>query len=470
MPQPHLVVQHLAAGNGAAAGLGAFLPVVHIILLKSSRRTEPANGGEPDLLFHLRRRGPVGESPRPDLDLARPFGVPDAKGAGAAPHDGKVGKDSANNRVQRPPQRPQTGVNLGPDPILILIQQLRRLPRLPGGHGNHPMPVGRGHRPAPHHRRRRDPHAEPGPNRRQVRPWHVIGIPGEIFRRHFPVARHHPLMDAANDLHAPLAPVKKRIQIPANRPQVFRQRRRRRVESGENQPLVAIQLRHRNQPPLLPVQFVIVGILQIRHRLKPPVSPVSPAVIGADERRRVAVIRPAQPVAPMPADVQKSPHAAPPVPRHQHRILPHISGDKIPGPRNLTLMPQEQPAPGKDPLQLLLINLDIAENPRANQPTLNIHQRGNIANHACASGEDDGRIVARPRGAGKGGAPHRHSRESGNPRTPDRQGTPSPANSPHRPSPPKPPANANFPHRPSPKKTPTNPPIPRTHPHALSLP
>jgi hypothetical protein len=61
--QPHLVVQHHAPRHDAAAGTGAFLPIVHVVLFEGARRAEAAHAGQPDRFLDVRRGGLVGEDP-----------------------------------------------------------------------------------------------------------------------------------------------------------------------------------------------------------------------------------------------------------------------------------------------------------------------------------------------------------------------------------------------------------------------
>src|SRR4029077_1738147 len=49
--EPHLVVDRHATRRDATAGLGAFLPIVHVVLLEGARRAETAYAGEPERLF-----------------------------------------------------------------------------------------------------------------------------------------------------------------------------------------------------------------------------------------------------------------------------------------------------------------------------------------------------------------------------------------------------------------------------------
>src|SRR5271154_6388322 len=79
--EPHLRVQRHAPGHDAATGARAFLPIVHVVLLKGARRAEAAHAGKTDRLLDLRRRRLVDVDPRPHLGLVRTARVPDAEGA-----------------------------------------------------------------------------------------------------------------------------------------------------------------------------------------------------------------------------------------------------------------------------------------------------------------------------------------------------------------------------------------------------
>src|ERR1700730_14498335 len=51
----HLRVDRHVTRDDSAAGLGALLPIVHVVLLEGAGRAEAAHPGEPDRLLHLRR-------------------------------------------------------------------------------------------------------------------------------------------------------------------------------------------------------------------------------------------------------------------------------------------------------------------------------------------------------------------------------------------------------------------------------
>src|SRR5258708_666515 len=65
-PGAHLVVERLPARHDAAAGLGAALPIVHVVLLEGAARAENAGAGQTDRLLDLRWGGLVGIDPGPD--------------------------------------------------------------------------------------------------------------------------------------------------------------------------------------------------------------------------------------------------------------------------------------------------------------------------------------------------------------------------------------------------------------------
>src|SRR6516162_2942942 len=79
--EAHLIIERVAAGDHAAPGLGAALPVVHIVLLKGTCRTEGPRSGQPERILDLWGRRLVHVDPRPHLGLVRSAWVPDPEGA-----------------------------------------------------------------------------------------------------------------------------------------------------------------------------------------------------------------------------------------------------------------------------------------------------------------------------------------------------------------------------------------------------
>src|SRR5947207_6632848 len=67
--EPHLGVERHLPRHHAAAGAGAFLPIVHVVLFEGTRGAEAPHPGDPDRLLDMRRGGLVDEHPRPDFGL-----------------------------------------------------------------------------------------------------------------------------------------------------------------------------------------------------------------------------------------------------------------------------------------------------------------------------------------------------------------------------------------------------------------
>src|SRR5271169_5573409 len=212
-------------------------------------------------------------------------------------------------------------------------------------------------------------------------PLYVVAVAAEVFGGEFPVARHDPFVHAANELDAALATVEERIQVPGHLAEIFAQRRGLRVEGGEEQPLVAVELRHRIEAPALALQFAVIGFLQIRHADQPPVIAIGPAVIGAGEGGGIAELGAAQPVAAMAANIQKGMHLARRVAHNENRVFAHVSGEKIAGLRDLALMAQKEPAARENALQLLLINIRLDEDAATDEAILGIDQPERVGFH-----------------------------------------------------------------------------------------
>ena len=171
-----------------------------------------------------------------------------------------------------------------------------------------------------------------------------------------------------------LPAVKQRVQVPGHGAQVVQQWWGTRVEGGEDQALVAVQLGHRDEAPLGLVQLVVVGVLQVGHGGQLPVGAEGPAVVGADEGACVAVIGAAETVAPVAADVQEGVDPALPVAGDEDGVLAHVGGEEVAGVGDLGLVAKEEPAAGKNLLQLLLVDGFLAENARADQALIQVNQ------------------------------------------------------------------------------------------------
>src|SRR5271166_4022727 len=382
VPEAHFVTEGIAAGHHTATGLGAALPVVHIVLLEGAGRAEGPQAGQPDRLLDLRRGGLVGVNPGPHLGFVGAAGMPDAQCPRAGAQHREVWEDRADDGLYHFEAWAKPRCHLRGD--LRLVSQdfrHRRIGDRVGADADHAVAVAGGeHYPV---RVRVDPKvaAGPRPYGREMAPLYVVAVAAEVFGGEFPVARHDPFVHAANELDAALATVEERIQVPGHLAEIFAQRRGLRVEGGEEQPLVAVELRHRIEAPALALQFAVIGFLQIRHADQPPVIAIGPAVIGAGEGGGIAELGAAQPVAAMAADIQKGMHLARRVAHNENRVFAHVSGEKIAGLRDLALMAQKEPAARENALQLLLINIRLDEDAATDEAILGIDQPERVGFH-----------------------------------------------------------------------------------------
>src|SRR5215471_21209040 len=107
----------MAPRDDASAGLGAALPIVHIVLLKGAARSEDPGSGEADRLLDLGRRGPVRIDEGPAFGLVGTTRVPDAQRARGRPQDRQVRKHRSGDRI--------AAVNAWPQALLQLRTDLR---------------------------------------------------------------------------------------------------------------------------------------------------------------------------------------------------------------------------------------------------------------------------------------------------------------------------------------------------------
>jgi hypothetical protein len=118
----------------------------------------------------------------------------------------------------------------------------------------------------------------------------------------------------------------------------------------------------------------VISFFEIGHSYEAAVIAVGPAVISAGEARGVACVGAAQPIAAVPADIEKGAHPAAGVADHQNRVLTHVSGQEIAGLRDLALVAQIEPAAREYPLQFLLINLRLDKDTAADEAVAVVDQ------------------------------------------------------------------------------------------------
>src|SRR6201987_1822950 len=72
VPETHLRIDGHAPRDGPATGPGAFLPVVHVLLLEGAGRAEASHPAQPHRFLDMRRSRLVGVDPGPNFGLIGP--------------------------------------------------------------------------------------------------------------------------------------------------------------------------------------------------------------------------------------------------------------------------------------------------------------------------------------------------------------------------------------------------------------
>ena len=93
----------------------------------------------------------------------------------------------------------------------------------------------------------------------------VVAVPNEIVHGKLPVGVHQPLVRTRQEFDAAFTAIQNHVEVPGHVAQVVLQRRRVPVEGGEQQTLVAGQLRDRHQAMCIQVQFLEVNFLVAGH-------------------------------------------------------------------------------------------------------------------------------------------------------------------------------------------------------------
>src|SRR6267154_1838901 len=100
--EAHLVTEEIAPGHHPSPGLGAALPIVHVVLLEGARWAEHPDTGQPNGFLDRGRGGFVGKDPRPDFGLVGSPRVPDPEGARGGPQHREIREESADDRLDKP--------------------------------------------------------------------------------------------------------------------------------------------------------------------------------------------------------------------------------------------------------------------------------------------------------------------------------------------------------------------------------
>src|SRR5262245_60316831 len=178
----------------------------------------------------------------------------------------------------------------------------------------------------------------------------VAVITKKIVGGVFPVGVHDPLVHPADNLGSPGPAIEHNAELPLLTIEIFQQRRGFLIEGGEDKSLENVQLRYRDQTPLVHVQLPEVNFFHTGDANQSPLCVVRPTVIAAHEVLRIPLISSTHPVASVPAHVQESPYPSVGSPTQQYRIFPHVGSDEIVRIGDLALVTQVEPTARKNSL------------------------------------------------------------------------------------------------------------------------
>src|ERR1051325_2684729 len=101
----------------------------------------------------------------------------------------------------------------------------------------------------------------------------MVGVADEVVGRVLPVALHLPLVRGADEFDAALASIEHHVEIPGHVAEILGERWRSRVERGENQAAVAVQLGYRHEAMRGEVELAVVHLLESRNVVERAIAP-----------------------------------------------------------------------------------------------------------------------------------------------------------------------------------------------------
>src|ERR1700758_829362 len=119
VPEAHFIAERVAPGHHPSRGLGAALPIIHVVLLERARRAEAPHSGQPERLLDLRRGRLVDVNPRPHLGLVRPARVPNSKSARGSSEHREVREHRTDDRLYSAQTRTEALCHLRSNLFLI---------------------------------------------------------------------------------------------------------------------------------------------------------------------------------------------------------------------------------------------------------------------------------------------------------------------------------------------------------------
>ena len=140
-----------------------------------------------------------------------------------------------------------------------------------------------------------------------------------------------------------------------------------------------------DQPPLRPVEFIVVTAFQLRHADQLAFVGKYPGVEGAGEFARIAIVVATDPHPPMAAIVQEHMQLAMPITVEDDRFFAHPAEHVIARFGNMAFMADKQPGAREYTLQLIIVDSLAGKNLPADHSLVEIDHAPRIAPRAISA-------------------------------------------------------------------------------------
>ena len=184
-------------------------------------------------------------------------------------------------------------------------------------------------------------------------------IVGAVIHRRLPIDRLDPLY-GAEGFGATVQPVEGQVQVPPGVAQVGLQRRSAWVPGGEDDARICIDS-GLNQAKFIFVQLLVIYFVLAGDEFQISLVGIGPPVIRAHEVLGIANICPDDPVASVPAHVQKGVEFPVGVSGENHRVFADVGMEEVVDIRDKAVMADHDPGPAENLVQFLPVDLFVAE-------------------------------------------------------------------------------------------------------------
>jgi hypothetical protein len=205
---------------------------------------------------------------------------------------------------------------------------------------------------------------------RPVQEERVVVVACEVLGARLPVRVHHPALWLAEYLPPLRRLAEHEVEVPLHVAEVLRQRRGLRVEAREDESVEALDVGSVQEPPLATVEVLAVAGLEERRAVPLAGVLVRPAVVGAAEVGGVALRRPADHRAAMPAAIEQDAQDPVLAADEHERVPADVTVHVVAPARHLGLEPDEHPRPCEDPVELPLVRCLVRDHPGRQQSEL----------------------------------------------------------------------------------------------------